>query len=285
MTKSIKTDVSYFPGCSLETTAQENNQSLINVAGRLGYNMVALEDWNCCGSSSAHSLDADLAFKLATRNIALAPPDRPLVASCPNCTLRLRETLHKLQTDAKAREAYERLWDKPFDPKFEFLHFFDWLDSINLRRHFRGLQSTLAGLSFVVYYGCMLKRPPALNRGKNYYGFMEKLLADLGATPLQWSYGTKCCGTFLSVSHPEDISQIVDRIVQGAADAKADCIVTACAMCHMNLEVRCRLKKPVPTLHFTELLAMAMGEKGYNEWFARHLVDPRPMLKSKNLIQ
>jgi heterodisulfide reductase subunit B len=32
---------------------------------------VELEDWNCCGSSSAHSVDYDLAFDLACRNLSL----------------------------------------------------------------------------------------------------------------------------------------------------------------------------------------------------------------------
>jgi heterodisulfide reductase subunit B len=59
------TDISYFPGCSLATSARENNLSLIEVARHLGYNLVELEDWNCCGSSSTHSIKGDLAFQLA----------------------------------------------------------------------------------------------------------------------------------------------------------------------------------------------------------------------------
>ena len=71
------TDISYYPGCSLATTAKENNRSLNFLFRHLGYNLVELEDWNCCGSSSAHSVDKDLAFDLASRNLSLAPPDRP----------------------------------------------------------------------------------------------------------------------------------------------------------------------------------------------------------------
>jgi heterodisulfide reductase subunit B len=87
------------------------------------------------------------------------------------------------------------------------------------------------------------------------------------------------------VAKPDIITPIVNKIIQGAMDAGADCIVTACAMCHLNLEVRCNLKNPVPTIHFSELFSLALGDSNYESWFPRHLVDPRPMLKSKGLIR
>jgi heterodisulfide reductase subunit B len=69
-------DISYFPGCSLATSARENNLSLIEVCEKIGVKLIELEDWNCCGSSSAHSLDSNLALNLASRNLSLAPPFR-----------------------------------------------------------------------------------------------------------------------------------------------------------------------------------------------------------------
>jgi heterodisulfide reductase subunit B len=56
-------------------------------------------------------------------------------------------------------------------------------------------------------------------------------------------------------------------------------------MCHLNLEVRCNLKDPIPTMHFSELLSLALGVRKHEGWFSRHLVDPRPMLKEKALIR
>ncbi len=53
-------EVSYFPGCSLATSARESNLSLMEASQILGLHLIELEDWNCCGSSSAHSLDQDL---------------------------------------------------------------------------------------------------------------------------------------------------------------------------------------------------------------------------------
>ena len=34
----------------------------------------------------------------------------------------------------------------------------------------------------------------------------------------------------------------------------------------------------------TELMGLAFGNKGAGKWFSRHFVDPRPLLRSKELI-
>jgi heterodisulfide reductase subunit B len=52
----------------------------------------------------------------------------------------------------------------------------------------------------------------------------------------------------------------------------------------MNLEVRCTLKNPVPIFHFSEVLSLAFRAGDSRSWFARHLIDPRPLLKSKGLM-
>ncbi len=277
------TDISYFPGCSLATTARENNASLIAVCKETGLNLVELDDWNCCGSSSAHSLFPDIALNLASRNLSLAPPGRPLLVACPSCNLRLRHAHLHLQKDATARDQYKSLWGRDFDPDLKIIHFFELFAEGKLSKHARGKEDLLKGLKFVPYYGCMLTRPPALRREKNYHGLMEDVLSSIGAEPLRWALGSRCCGTFLSAAKPAVVTQMVNEIVQNAIDSGAECIVTACSMCHLNVEMRCNLKKRVPVFHFSELLSLSPGSARHKDWFSRHLVDPVPLLKSKGL--
>ncbi|MGD8650021.1 MAG: heterodisulfide reductase-related iron-sulfur binding cluster, partial [Desulfobacterales bacterium] len=241
----------------------------------------------CCGSSSAHSVNADIAFDLACRNLSLAPPGRPLLVACPSCLLRLRHAYLKLKTDSSAREHYERTWGKAFDDNLEIIHFFEILDKLDLLSFAKDQIPRLNGMRFVPYYGCMLARPPALRHEKNYHGLIEKIMSSLGGTPVQWAYSSRCCGTFLTVARPDIVTPMVNEIIEGAGRVEADCIVTACSMCHMNLEVRCSLKDKVPVLHFSEVLSLALGlaEKKQKGWFSRHLVDPRPMLKAMHLLR
>jgi len=278
-------DLSYFPGCSLATTALENNHSLLEMCRKLNISLIELEDWNCCGSSSADVIDHEIAIDLAARNLFLCPPGRPLLVACPNCILRLRQAHLELKENDLKRYKYEKKWGKPFNADLEIIHFFDLLSSQNWMDYSVQAADSLNGLKFVPYYGCMLTRPNSLSHEKRYYGLMEKILSPLGAEPIPWPHSSRCCGTFLSVAKPDLITGVVNRIVGDAMDSGADCLVTACSMCHLNLEVRCTLKNPLPTMHFSELLSLSLGTENHKNWFSRHLVDPRPLLKDRALIR
>jgi heterodisulfide reductase subunit B2 len=277
-------DLSYFPGCSLATTAKESNQSLMKVCERLGLNLIELEDWNCCGSSSAHSLDQNLAFGLAARNLSLAGTERPLLVMCPSCLHRLQGVHQVLAENPDLRTREESRWKRPIDPGLRIVHFFELLSSLDPVTLSDALVTPLKGLRFVPYYGCMLARPPALRKERSHRGLIEKILSGLGAENIPWSFSARCCGTFLSAARPDIAIPLVNRIIGGAVKAGAECIVTACAMCQLNLEIRCTLKAGIPTLHFSELLALAFGGKGSGKWFSRHLVNPVPLLKAKGLL-
>lgn len=277
-------DITYFPGCSLATTAQENNQSLIEVCRQIGINLIELKDWNCCGSSSAHTLDHGISLDLGARNLFRAPTEHPLLVACPNCIIRLRQAHQELTQNEVKRYRYEKKWGTPFNAKLKIIHFFDLLDELDLTEFDGPAAKRLSGLTFAPYYGCMLSKPNTLRHEKNYYGLIEKILTSLGAEPVPWSFASRCCGTFLSVAKPDIITAVVNRINQGAIEAGADCMVTACSMCHLNLEVRCSLPSPVPTFHFSELLALALGVRHSSDWFSRHLVDPVPLLKNRALL-
>jgi len=275
---------SYFPGCSLASTAKENNASLIYLTEKLGITLTELEDWNCCGSSSAHSIDGQMADRLAMRNLSLAPPDRPLLVACPSCNLRLQQAQLKLKTDDSARRQYKQWFGHEANLDLQILHFFELLDTIDWHSINHQCENRLNGLSFAPYYGCMLARPPAMRRRKNYHGLMEHILSGLGASPVKWGYGSRCCGTFLSVVRPDVVTDMVHEIVADARRLQADCIVTACAMCHLNLEIRSNPVEPLPIFHFSEILALAFGQSGTDVYFERHIIDPRPMLKQIQLI-
>ena len=65
-------DLSYYPGCSLHGTAREYDDSIRAVSQLLNIQLHELEDWTCCGASSAHCTEEELAIDLAARNLAIA---------------------------------------------------------------------------------------------------------------------------------------------------------------------------------------------------------------------
>jgi len=64
--------VSYYPGCSLHGTAKEYDESTQMVCEELGVELEEVNDWNCCGASSAHCTNDKLSVALGARVLALA---------------------------------------------------------------------------------------------------------------------------------------------------------------------------------------------------------------------
>jgi len=278
------TDLSYFPGCSLESSARESNISLMEAAGILGLNLIELDDWNCCGSSSANILDKELAFSLAVRNLSLAPAHRPLMAMCPRCLYHLREAHQRLVREPETLRAQERRWGRPISLDLPIIHFLEVLVRLGPARLQQGLVRNLNGLKFVPYYGCTLFRPPALRRGTHYQGELGHVLTLLGGEPLNNALTQRCCGSFLSAARADVVTPLVNEILASAVAVGAECLVTSCAMCQLNLEIRCTWEPRLPVFHFSEILALALGAEDYEGWFTRHLVDPRPLLAARKLI-
>lgn len=275
---------SFFPGCSLKASGHENTMSLLKFCNQVNIDLIELEDWNCCGSSSAHSIDHMVSQNLPMRNIALAPKGIPLMIACPSCLIRIKSMYLKIKNDENLQKEFEALWQKPFDEELEIIHFFEIFDRISLKDYLDNPKGKLKNIKIAPYYGCMLSMPPDLRLEKNYYGVMEKTLSKLGADMIPYGYGARCCGTYLSAAKPKLAEKVVNEIVSKAMEAGAECLVTACSMCHLNLEIRCTLKNPIPILHFSELLSMALGAQDQKKWFPRHIVDPVPLLKKRGLI-
>jgi heterodisulfide reductase subunit B len=278
-------EFSYFPGCSVASTASESNQSLMRVCEALGFNLTELEDWNCCGSSSAYIVDPDLGLQLTARNLSLATPDKPLLVMCPRCLHHLRHVHISLREHQNLRRTLERRFRRPISPELEIIHFLEAVVRHGLPRLNAGAPQPLNGLRFMPYYGCTLFRPPGLRRERYFQGEVENVLTALGAQAMPRSLTSRCCGSFLSAAKPEVVTEQVNQIMASAIAAEAECLVTVCAMCQLNLEIRCTLKEPLPVFHLSEVLALALGAKDYQSWFVRHLVDPRPILSSRNLIR
>jgi len=276
--------LSYFPGCSMATSARESHLSLMKVARRLGLELQELEDWNCCGSSSAHSLDKDLAFYLAARNLSLAPPEKPLLVMCPSCLHRLQLAQVRMQEDSAQHQAAMEACGRDIDLELSIVHFFEILEQA-LQNRGKGIAGPgLRGIRFLPYYGCMLAYPPVLRRKKKYHGIIESILSSVDAEAVSWPFASRCCGTFLAAARPDIATKTVNHIMYGAVRSGAECLVTACAMCQLNLEIRCTIEHNLPVFHLSEILAIAMGETAFKAWFKRHLVDPIPLMKGRGFI-
>jgi heterodisulfide reductase subunit B len=256
--------VTYYPGCSLEGTAVDYAASIAAIASLLDVDLVELFDWNCCGASSAHSLNHQLALHLPARNLALAEKaGRDVVAPCALCFNRLKVAEKALQgpEGEKLGLAYRgenKVWD--------LLDFFTqnaFLETLAAK-----VVLPLMNLKAVCYYGCLVARPPAVTDRADSENpqNMERLLEVLGVTALDWPFKTDCCGAGLAVARPDIIDTLVQRLYTRGPGGGAECFVVSRQMCQANLDlareriaansariITCR------SFYFTELMGLAVG--------------------------
>jgi heterodisulfide reductase subunit B2 len=277
-------ELAYFPGCSLATTASESNVSLMQSARTLGLNLIELEDWNCCGSSSAQTFSQDLSLGMAARNLSLVPAGRPLVVMCPRCLYYLRRTQSYLTKEPETHRALEEHWGRAIALDLKIMHFLEVLVGYGMDRLSQRALRSLKSLRFFPYYGCTVFRPANMAQEKYCQGELENILAALGAQPVFAALTHRCCGSFLSATDPDLVTPLVNDIIASAVTAGAQCVVTACAMCQLNLEIRATVRTKIPVFHFSEVLALTLGAEDYENWFSRHLVDPRPLIQKLALV-
>ena len=281
-------DVSYYPGCSLHGTAWEYDKSIRAVCQTLDVDLLELSDWNCCGASSAHFVDDELAIDLPARNMLIAEEQgRELLIPCAACFQRLKHADKELKEDAA------RWTTGPYEGRTTIYHvndFFHRPELLDLIK--RKVEKPLRGLSGVAYYGCLSQRPPKITdaRSPENPTSMDVLLRAIGMEVLPWSYKTECCGASLTITRTDVVRKLSGDLFEAAREAGAQCLVTDCPMCQSNLDTRQgeieaerNTSYNLPVFYVTELMALAFGDRRVADWWKGHFVDPRPLLSSKGL--
>ncbi len=281
-------EISYYPGCSLHGTAREYDDSIRGVSGLLNIQLHELEDWTCCGASSAHCTDEGLAIDLAARNLAIAEKgNRELLVPCVACYSRFK-WVEKESQEHPDRIHFSYRGNVPIRYVLDYFCEAPILEEIKKK-----VTKPLSGLKVSCYYGCLTVRPPKVTGIREYENpqHMDRLMKILGANSVPWSYKTDCCGASLVMTRTDIVRKLNDRLLSMAKEAEADCLVTGCPMCQANLDTRQEeleketgKKYNLPILYFTELMGLALGHRDVKKWFGRHITDPTKILKAKGLI-
>lgn len=260
---------SYMPGCSLLSTARGYDTSARAVIRELGSELVELEDWNCCGANAIESVSYLLSIALPARNLALAElANRELVTSCSSCFLNLFKVNHRLQREPPLRGRLEEILAAAglhYSGKCQVRHLLDVVaNDIGREAVANRVERKLSGLKVVPYYGCQTVRPYGEYDGPYLPTSMDRLIEAVGAEPFPYLWKTRCCGGVLMTTEKAIGMSLVSELL--AAAQGADCIVTVCPMCQMNLDayqreisVQLGVRIHMPVLFLTQLLGLAFG--------------------------
>ncbi|MBF7083128.1 CoB--CoM heterodisulfide reductase iron-sulfur subunit B family protein [Desulfallas sp. Bu1-1] len=280
--------LSYFPGCSLGSTAKEYDLSARAVCRALGLELVELKDWVCCGATSAHSTNHLLSIALPSRNLALAQEaGMDLAIPCSACYSRVKKADYTMRNNEAMRKEIEDIVEFNYNGKVNVYSLIEALvNNIGVDAIGKSVKKPLTGLKVVCFYGCLLVRPPEVTRFDNSENpvSLDKVVKALGAEAIPWSYKTDCCGANLGLTSSEVVQGMVGRLLEAAQEAGAMAIVTACPLCQSNLEMRRKQRgTDLPAFYFTELIGMALDLPEWKKWLNLHLIDPWPLLRSLSL--
>ena len=259
----------YFPGCSLESTAYDYDASARAVMQVLGSELVELPDWNCCGATGAEVISHLLSIALPARNLAKAQQiGDQIVTTCSSCYFNLFRVNSHLALNPELQHELDLVLGEVglrYDGKLRVRHLLELMvTDIGVKAIARRVQRSLNGIRVAPYYGCLVVRPYAEFDGPDLPTSMDRLLTTLGADVVPYVMKTRCCGGVLMTTQKNIGLKLVGDILSPIRDV--DCVVTVCPLCQLNLEayqreVAGKLGEPVhiPVLYFTQLIGLAFG--------------------------
>ena len=288
-------EYAYFPGCSADSTGIAYTKSFSFIAACIGLEMHEIDDWCCCGTSAAKITSDDLSRALPARSLALGERQLPgldVIAPCTGCYSSLKAAVAYARESDENRSHVSDLIEMDYAAKADVKSLLEVFAEPEVKeRIVAGLARTLGGMKVACYYGCMQSRPADIVQfGDDVENptAMDELLEACGAECVDWSFKTECCGASNHVVAPEAARRVVERIYRNARANGAECIVTSCPLCWLNLDMRqTQVNKEMgtdyelPVYYFTELIAMCMGASGDEVGLAHHFTEAKALAEGR----
>lgn len=271
----------FYPGCSLKGSSREYGESVVALARALGMPLEEIDDWNCCGASSAHAVDKKLSLALPARVLALASAQGmdELVVPCAACYNRLMSTQYTLGRDAALRDEIEKTVDMPLGD-VKILNVMQWIEKYAAPVLAEKVVAPFCH-KVACYYGCLLVRPAKIISGDRTEDprSLDELMTKAGAQTIDWAFKTECCGGGLSISSTDTVGRLSADVLGDAVSRGAEAVIVACPMCHSNLDMRrpyidkyLGRKTDIPVMYITQALGLAVGLDEKELGIHRHFV-------------
>lgn len=290
-------EIAYYPGCTLHASSELYDIQSKLVLGKLGIELREIEDWNCCGATSAEKTNEFLSIALPARNLGIADASgySEIVIPCSSCYSRTLVSQKRLASDPALLETINAGLAKKVAGRIKIRSILELLvPSAQSGMIGDRTIKKLEGLKPACYYGCLMTRFPCdmevPDNVENPQG-MEIVCSALGAKPLDWAYKTDCCGAAASVNDTDTSLFLMSKIMKDAAARGANCFVTTCPMCQFNLDsyqdqagAKHGISGRLPVYFITELVGVAMGISPHEMQVDRHFTEATGLLKELQLI-
>ena len=292
--------VAYWPGCVSRGFTPELHGSMAQVAPLLDIELVPLDRAACCGAGVIAEHNQELADTLNARTFALAEETGSalMMNICSTCQGSMSECQERLDANTEYRIAIndnlreEGLkYDKAIVNKNLAWVLVEELGLDELRSR---VKRPLTDLRVGPFYGCYIIRPRdrlGIDDEHPRHTYLQQIIETLGGTVIDYAGAYKCCGFPIITMNKEASLKQAGRHLGDAVDADADCLVTPCPLCHLNLDLQQPLAEKVvgreldmPVLHLPQLLGLALGLKPKELGLQRHVVKPTSVIDWTNAV-
>jgi heterodisulfide reductase subunit B2 len=291
--------VSYFPGCTLNTSGKGFDNAVRASSAAVGLELAELPDWNCCGATYPLIIDNMLelaapAHILANARDQAASAGDVVTTACTTCYNVLKRANKFIREHKDERERINDFIEAEYAGEVEVKDILHLLrDDVGFAAIGEKVQQPLEGLKVASYYGCMVLRPSAevAYDDPDHPTSLDDLMSALGATAVDFAHKNECCGAYLAVKEPGITQEMVYTILRSAQAAGAEAIVTNCPLCQFNLDKQqAEMRKvhasyrSVPVFYFSQLMGLALGLDASDYGWERHYIDARPMLRQRGWL-
>jgi len=287
--------VAYWPGCVSRGFTPELHGSMAQIAPLLDIELVELDRAACCGAGVIAEHNQELADTLNARTFALAQQTgEPMMMNiCSTCQGSQTECQERLDANAEYRAIVnENLRDEglSYEKGGTVNKNLLWLlvEDLGLDELRSRVKRPLTDLRVGPFYGCYIVRPMdrlGIDEEKPRDTYLGQLIEALGGTVVAYAGSHKCCGFPIITMNKEASLKQAGRHLGDAVDADADCLVTPCPLCHLNLDLQQPLAERVvgrelqmPVLHLPQLVGLALGIDPKELGLNRHIVKPTSVI-------
>jgi CoB--CoM heterodisulfide reductase subunit B len=272
----MRLEYTLYPGCVASTREIGYEMSVREVFKALDITLFKEDDFSCCQPAClVHSIDYVKGLALTSRNLAVAEESgRPMMTLCSSCFGNLSRAKYLLDENSGLREDVNdllKLAGREYRGEADVQHVVTILyNDYTLEKLKEKVVTPLKVLNAAPFYGCHIFMPAKYSHWDDpeFPEKLDELIRVTGANSLDYHEKTSCCigcGSFFGEVSENASVLLAEKILESAKKVGADCLVTTCPFCIMQLEIgqiKLREKEKdfnIPILHYVDLLGLSMG--------------------------
>ena len=283
----------FFPGCVSRGGCPELYPAAKLICQRLGIDLQEMPGASCTGAGVLQEKNEVLGDTLNARTFAMAENlGLPIMTICSTCQGVMGQANHRMRANSEylarinsylAEEGLE--YKGTAEPKHLL-----WIliEDYGLETLVELVTRPLHGVRIAPFYGCYIVRPTDaldIDQHPERQTSLETLIETLGATLVDFSGKTRCCGFPILTINEKNSMAMVAQHTSEVKDLGADAMLTPCPLCHLNLDgfqpkaaAQVHRRIDLPILHLPQAIGLAMGLSPRDLGLQRHIISTKPLL-------